>query len=51
MTVSEIRDSLKWEKERACHVLVSASLLISSPALIKLTQTFISTLQDTEAEE
>lgn len=25
VTVSEIRDSLKWEKERACHVLVSIS--------------------------
>ncbi len=24
MTVSEIKNSLKWEKERACHVLVSA---------------------------
>ncbi|KAG1936000.1 EAP30/Vps36 family protein [Pimephales promelas] len=23
VTVSEIRDSLKWERERACHVLVS----------------------------
>lgn len=23
VTVSEIKDSLKWEKERACHVLVS----------------------------
>lgn len=23
VTVSEIKDNLKWEKERACHVLVS----------------------------
>lgn len=34
VTVSEIRGSLKWEKERACHVLVSARLLISNDSHI-----------------
>lgn len=38
MTVSEIKDSLKWEKERACHVLVSflgADLIFSGEKRLK----------------